>query len=87
MTVVTWTAANAAELDVLVWQLVDAYFDHRESGCVACSQHDQCRAVYEAIEHVLRWRQRRQLLSGAEAHRLWHLAALGELLADNEAAA
>ena len=34
--VIVWTDADQAELDVLVWTLVDRYFEHREL-CVACT--------------------------------------------------
>jgi hypothetical protein len=51
-----WTAADQAELDVLLWHLADAYQEHRERGCRACdpspcaelaawyAHRDECRA-------------------------------------------
>lgn len=32
----TWTAADQAELDVLLWHLASEYVDHRRRGCRAC---------------------------------------------------
>lgn len=68
----TWTPADTAELDCLIWELVDETFTHRES-CPACRAWQAretgatpCPHIGEAIDIVLRWRQRRQLLSRAE---------------------
>lgn len=60
-----WTAADAAELDVLAWTLVDAYWSHRP-GCPACSSGRPCKALRAAIDEVSDWTTRRELLSRAE---------------------
>jgi hypothetical protein len=47
---VFWGPADAAELDVLVYGLVDWYFAHREA-CEACSP-DPCRRYAAWLAHV-----------------------------------
>jgi hypothetical protein len=46
-----WTAADAAELDALVSELVQAVFDHRQCGdcpyCALCSEPERWRAHLE----------------------------------------
>jgi hypothetical protein len=65
-----WTAADDAELDVIVWALVGAGLAHRE--CAACRRLGRyCPPMAEAVEAVLDWRRARNLLSRAE-----HLRAL-----------
>lgn len=55
-----WTAADDAELDVLLFELVDGYFAHRDR----C--HDvPCPHVGRAVEAVLDWRHARSLRSRA----------------------
>ncbi len=66
-----WTAADAAELDALTYELVDAVFDHRERGCTVCAAGvEPCPRVRAAIEVVACWRRRRILLSRAKHLRL-----------------
>jgi hypothetical protein len=60
-----WTAADQAELDVLVDALVRAGFAHK--GCAACHRlNTWCPPMREAAEAVLDWRRARALLSRAE---------------------
>lgn len=67
-----WTAADAAEFDVLVFQLVEAAWAHRK--CARCRDLGTwCPPMAEAAEAVLTWRRGRSLLSRAE-----HLRALQE---------
>lgn len=74
--VVTWTPADAAELDVLVHELADAYFEHRDrcDHCLAwrarLAGSTPCPYLGAAIEIVLEWRQKRLLLTRAEQLRL-----------------
>lgn len=65
----TWTAADTAELDVLINELVDCFFEHRET-CAACKQRQPCPQLRIAIEVVIDWRRKRELLSTAENLRL-----------------
>jgi hypothetical protein len=66
---VGWTAADAAELDVLIWALVEGVPEHR-ARCKRCEAQTRtgfsCPAVGEAIEAVLGWVAARRLLSRAE---------------------
>lgn len=64
------TAADQAELDVLLWTLVDRYFEHRER-CAKCLEQNElgslpCPHVRRAIREVTGWHHHRQLLSTAE---------------------
>jgi hypothetical protein len=68
MPVVGWTAADAAELDVLVYALVESVFEHREK-CARCAGPEPCPHVQAAIAQVCDWREKRLLLSKAEALR------------------
>lgn len=66
----TWTAADAAEQDVLIDELVICYFEHLET-CDKCQARrvrrgEPCPRLQTAIEIVLDWRRRRELLSRAE---------------------
>jgi hypothetical protein len=64
-----WTAADDAELAVLVRDLVELAFLHRER-CDECrSEGRSCAVVREAIEVVLEWRERRSARSFAVALR------------------
>jgi hypothetical protein len=64
-----WTAADDAELAVLVREFVDGVFDHRDA-CSICSQRGPwCRPLVEALEVIIDWRQRRSLHSYAAAMR------------------
>jgi hypothetical protein len=68
MTPPWWTAADQAELDVLIGELVDLEFEHREH-CQQCRAGEPCRAKREAIETVVDWRERRSARSFAVAMR------------------
>jgi hypothetical protein len=61
---ITWTAADAAELDCLVWALADGWHNHRRT----CDL-EPCSHLQEAIREVLDWREARILLSRADALR------------------
>jgi hypothetical protein len=69
----SWTAADQAELDCLIWELVDRLPEHRER-CARCRAQKEagfpCPHVGAAIDAVLDWRRRRALLSRAESLRL-----------------
>ena len=61
-----WTAADGAELDVLLYELVRGVSEHRER-CARCAEgFPPCPHVRRAIEAVLEWRAARALLSRAE---------------------
>jgi hypothetical protein len=61
-----WTAADKAELDGLVWELVCAIADH-QPGCETCrAGYPPCLRIGAAIEAVVDWQHRRRLLSHAE---------------------
>lgn len=66
-----WTEADDAELAALTWELVDAYFDHRED-CERCRAHLarepgslSCPNVTRATAVVVDWQHARQLRSYA----------------------
>jgi hypothetical protein len=59
-----WTAADVAELDMLVHELVGDVFEHRES-CPHCMAGLRCAWIQAAIERVAEWRDRRILRSKA----------------------
>jgi hypothetical protein len=69
-----WTAADQAELDVLLWALADGYHKHR-TRCRACQPDPPpgiphpCPSVLAAIREVCDWLEARRLLSCAEALR------------------
>ncbi len=63
-----WTAADAAELDVLAHALASGYFEHRER-CARCAGPEPCPHVRAAIAEVVDWREARILRSRAEALR------------------
>ena len=73
----TWasaTAADEAELDCLVWELVTGYHEHRRR-CRSCAASRQlgglpCPHLQAAIGAVVDWREARALLSTAQALRL-----------------
>jgi hypothetical protein len=64
-----WTAADQAELEVLVWHLVEGLTEHKVK-CPRCRAELEtgwpCPLVGEAIDAVLDWRRRRDLLSRAQ---------------------
>jgi hypothetical protein len=61
-----WTPADRAELDLLVRQLVDRLYEHKER-CSICRTEGSafCPATRKAIEIVIEWRDVRVLLSQA----------------------
>ena len=61
-----WTTADAAELDVLIYELARGYLEHR-ANCASCAaEYPPCAHVRRAIESVLEWREARELMSRAE---------------------
>lgn len=66
-----WSEADQAELDCLLWELVDGIFEHRERcrRCVAHRAHEKgslpCPHVVKAIGIVVDWQHRRELVSRA----------------------
>jgi hypothetical protein len=60
MTPAWWTEADDAELDVLIGEVIDGYFDHRER----CDEHP-CSHLNAALEAIIDWRRGRELLSRA----------------------
>jgi len=61
-----WAPADAAELDVLIYELTRSYFEHR-ANCASCAaEYPPCAHVRRAIEIVLEWRGARELRSRAE---------------------
>jgi hypothetical protein len=64
-----WTAADDAELTVLVQEFVDGEIEHRER-CAICSQGGPwCKPLQEALETIIDWRERRSAHSFAIAMR------------------
>jgi hypothetical protein len=61
-----WTAADQAELDVLVWKFVDHFLEHRDRCAVCAEGWRWCDNVREALDTILEWRKFRHLLSKAE---------------------
>jgi hypothetical protein len=57
-----WTPADRAELDLLVHELVDEVYEHRQN-CDRCPA--PCPWVNAAIERVTDWRRDRMLRSRA----------------------
>jgi hypothetical protein len=76
-----WSAADQAELDVLILELVDGVADHRERCRVCSAGGPWCAGLREAFDVVLEWRRRRRLYSLAT----WLRAR--QDLADTKAAA
>lgn len=67
-----WSHADQAELDVILYELADAYAAHRPA-CAQCQAYDArqpgsspCQHLQAAIGIVLDWRERRHLLTRAE---------------------
>lgn len=65
----SWTAADAAELDVLIDELVRCYYRHRPT-CPNCATAQACQHLHTAIDEILEWRHHRELLTRAEQLRL-----------------
>lgn len=66
-----WTAADQAELDVLLWVLVTDVFEHR-GKCRICLDPARvlpCPRIGTAIGEVVEWYRLRVLLSKAEGLR------------------
>jgi hypothetical protein len=68
-----WTAADAAELDVLLRALAYGSAEHRRQ-CQRCTRRGEsgslpCPHLQAAIAEVVEWRDARLLLSRAEALR------------------
>lgn len=66
-----WTRADDAELDLLLWQLVNDYFNHRDTCYNCATGYDRCDQVTEAVSEVVEWRDARALLSKAKAFRVF----------------
>jgi hypothetical protein len=60
-----WTAADWAELDLLVHELVAAGFAHRANCSICRTGGRWCVAMAEALEVLLEWRHGRELRSKA----------------------
>jgi hypothetical protein len=60
-----WTEADGAELDLVVHEMVDDVFEHRQ-GCETCAAgYPPCPWVRAAVERVIEWRDDRVLRSKA----------------------
>jgi hypothetical protein len=71
---VYWTTADAAELDVLVHDLVDTIAVHHDR-CAECAQGlGWCGPLREAAEQVIAWRDWRILQTRARTLRVEQLA-------------
>lgn len=65
-----WTEADQAEFDVLVHAFVDVAWVHREK-CAICGEGGRwCKALREAFDVVLEWRECQHLRSKATWLRL-----------------
>ena len=56
------TAADAAELDVLLWELCGCWDEHRRT----CTHERPCPFLVEGIAAVIAWRDARLLRTRAE---------------------
>lgn len=75
-----WTPADAAEQAVLVRELVDWDFAHREAGCDTCEYVTYCPERRRRIEELLDWRDNRSARSlAAELRAIQDLIDLPEL--------
>jgi hypothetical protein len=63
-----WTALDQAELDVLLWELVSCYWEHRKR-CLVCGGLWTCAGMTEAVQAMEEWMFKRKLLSRMEALR------------------
>lgn len=79
-----WSHADQAELDVLLFELADAYAEHRPK-CAQCRAYDAkapgsapCTHLQNAVAIVIDWREKRHLLTRAENLRQERLELLGE---------
>ncbi len=64
-----WTDADAAELRVLIEELIDGVYLHRERCSICCEGAAWCQPLREAFEEVVHWRGRRLSASYAAAMR------------------
>lgn len=69
LTAISWTAADQAELDVLVDALVRGFFAHRERCRVCAAGGPWCEHARRALDALLDWRRFRLFLSRAQALR------------------
>jgi hypothetical protein len=61
-----WTRADQAELDIILWEFLDALYLHRDL-CAACYRLNRwCRPLDDAWTAVEVWLYRRRLLSKAQ---------------------
>jgi hypothetical protein len=82
---VWWTAADSAELAVVLSEFLSRSEEHR-AACPRCQADDwPCRYVREAWEILEDWLRRRRLLSRAEWLRRQHLVERLEELERAEA--
>jgi hypothetical protein len=58
------TPADEAELDVVTFELVRRFFEHRDS-CETCAAGGMCDGLRKALGAVVEWREARWLLSKA----------------------
>jgi hypothetical protein len=59
-----WTEADSAELDALVYALVDGIYEHRPR-CASCAGISPCPHIRKAVESVADWCRWRELQSRA----------------------
>jgi hypothetical protein len=71
-----WSRGSQCELELMVAELVDGVEEHRPR-CADCRAHDArepgslpCKKIGNAIDVVLRWRERRILLDRARYYGL-----------------
>jgi hypothetical protein len=67
-----WTAADAAELDVLIHEFLRAVYRHRDVCAICSGGGPWCTPLRQALEGVLEWRDGRVLRSKADWLRLRH---------------
>ena len=73
-----WTAADAAELDVLIFEFVRVHEIH-VPRCETCRQGGPwCPRLLASFEAVLEWKQARTLRSKADFLRAWEAEAQTE---------
>jgi hypothetical protein len=77
-----WTAADDAELDLLVHEFVKAAFRHREACATCRAGGPWCQPLREAFEAALDWRDGRSFRSKAAWLRLRedHVASRAEVI-------
>ena len=68
-TPVWWTAADAAELDTISYELVRCVYEHRDGCSVCVTGSDECErlreGLREALDAIMDWKQARALGSKA----------------------